>query len=182
MNNLTVKSFKSLKENKDLRDQAMAMYMHDDFYPTEICDKLHIDIEELGLYVFGSKRDGLSKTCWKSLKDTGNVPKFISVYEKIKPMYIKKTEKKILDITNKLLDNTLLNEDKIKDMDTKDLNNLVSAMEKVDKIGRLEEGKATTHAITEKKSFSLREIVSAKKEKDAEIVDAEYRNLPTSRS
>ncbi len=31
MSNLTVKSFKSLKENKDLRDQAMAMYMHDDF-------------------------------------------------------------------------------------------------------------------------------------------------------
>lgn len=182
MSNLTVKSFKSLKENKDLRDQAMAMYMHDDFYPTEICDKLHVDIEELGLYVFGNNRKGDSKTCWKYLKDTGNVPKFISVYEKIKPMYIKKTEKKILDITNKLLDNVLEDTDKIKDMDTKDLNNLVSAMEKVDKIGRLEEGKATTHTITERKSFSLREIVNAKKEEDKKIVDAEYRNLPTSRS
>lgn len=186
MSNLTVKSFKSLKENKDLRDQAMAMYMHDDFYPTEICDKLHIDIEELGLYVFGKKRDGLSKDCWKNLKDTGNVPKFISVYEKIKPMYIKKTEKKILDIANKLLD-TFIDEDgiaadKINDMDTKDLNNLVSAMEKVDKIGRLEEGKATAHTVTERKSFSLREIVNAKKEEKEKIVDAEYRNLPTSRS
>lgn len=179
--NLTVKSFKSLKENKDLRDQAMAMYMHDDFYPTEICDKLHIDIEELGLYVFGENRKGDSKTCWRYLKDTGQMPKFISVYEKIKPMYIKKTEKKILDIANKLLDKTLESEDKIQDMDTKDLNNLVSAMEKIDKIGRLEEGKATAHTVTERKSFSLREIIANKKEEDEKIVDAEFKNLPTSR-
>lgn len=180
---ITIRQFKSLKENKELRNQAMAMYMSGEFYPTEICDRLLVDIEELGILVFGRDRLGTSKSCWKYLKDSGQVPKFVSVYEKIKPLYIKKTEKKILDTVNRLLDNYADDEDgkvseKIDDMDTKDLNNLVSAMEKIDKIGRLEEGKATTHTITERTSYSLREIVAKKKADAAEIVDAEFKEIP----
>lgn len=181
---ITIRQFKSLKENRELRNQAMAMYMSGEFYPTEICDRLLVDIEELGILVFGKDRTGTSKTCWKYLKDTGQVPKFVSVYEKIKPLYIKKTEKKILDTVNKVIDNIGDDEEKINDMDTKDLNNLVTAMEKIDKIGRLEEGKATTHTVTERTSYSLREIVNKKKEE--KIVDANFKeikrpNLPMSK-
>ena len=159
---ITINQFKSLKNNKDLRDQAMAMYMSGEFYPTEICDKLHLDINELGRYVFGADKTGTSTCCWKYKKDNGDIPKFISVYERIKPLYIKKTEKKLLDITNKLLDNLQEDEDKILDMDSKDLTNLISSMEKIDKMGRLEEGKATTHTVTERTTFSLRDVLNKK--------------------
>ena len=180
MNEITIRQYKSLKENKELRNQAMAMYMSGEFYPTEICDRLLVDIEELGILVFEKDRTGESKSCWKYLKDSGQVPKFVSVYEKIKPLYIKKTEKKILDTVNKVIDNLGEDESKIQDMDTKDLNNLVTAMEKIDKIGRLEEGKATTHTVTERTSYSLREIVAKKKADDIENV--EFKEIPNGKN
>lgn len=170
MNEIVISTFKSLKTNRELKNQAMAMYMSGEFYPTEICDRLHVDINELGEFVFGVNRLGTDKDCWKYRKEAGDIPKFISTYEKIKPMYIKKTEKKILDAVNKIMDNLGEDEDKINDMDTRDLNNLVTAMEKIDKIGRLEEGKATTHTVTERTSFSLREIINNKRRKLPDVV------------
>jgi len=178
-NEITVNQFKSLKDNKQVRDQAMAMYMCDHFYPTEIADKLHIDIEELGLYVFGIKKDGLAKTCWKYKKDNNLMPQFLQVYEKIKPMYVKKTEKKLLDMVNAVVDNLAKDKDKLLDMDTKDLTNLIASMEKIDRIGRLEEGKATSHTVQERQTFSLREVVmEAKSKKLDDIEDAEVIKLP----
>lgn len=166
-------NYKSIKENRELRIQAMAMYMSGEFYPTEIAQRLSIDINELGYYVFGADKTGTSKTCWHHLKETGQAPKYLSVYEKIKPMYIKKTEKKVLDMVNKIVDNLADDEDAIRDMTTKDLNNLVTSLEKIDKIGRLEEGKATSHTIQERETFSLRDIVAqSKKVKDEDIEDA----------
>lgn len=135
----------------------MAMFMSGKFYPTEIADRLSIDINELGYYVFGADKTGTSKSCWHHMKESGEQPHFLAVYEEIKTLYIKKTEKKLLDAVNEAVDN-LVSSGKIEDADSKDLVNLVSAMEKIDKIGRLEEGRATSHTVNETKSFSLRDI------------------------
>ena len=164
----------TLTGNPPLLKQAKIMYLSGQFYPTEICEKLGVDINELGLYVFGANKQGTTKTCWKYMLDNGDIPNYVSTYEEIKPHFIKKTEKKLLDKINEVVDCLVDAED----MDTKDLVNLVGSYEKVDRIGRLEEGKSTSNVMTQKKTFSLRDIIASKKE---DIEDANYTELPSNR-
>jgi len=152
-------TYKSLKDNPALKRQAELMYYSGGFLPTEICERLCVDIEELGKYVFGGDRSGTSTHCWRYKKDHGEAPKFLEVYEATKPMYIKKTEKKLLDIVNEIVDAIGADREKILDMDSKDLSNFISSLEKIDKMGRLEEGKATSHVVNERETFSLRDII-----------------------
>lgn len=153
--------YHKLSDNKDLKRQAMLMYVSGEFFPTEIASKLNIDIEELGIYVFGKDKSGTTKACWKYLKDNGTLPKYVETYEAIKPMYIKKTEAKLLSIVNKVIDNIESDPTILDELDTKDLGSLISSYEKIDKIGRLEEGKATSHVVSERRSFTLNDIVEA---------------------
>lgn len=168
---MELQTFRSLKDNKSLRDQAQAMFLSGEFYPTEIAQYLSVDINELGHYVFGDNRQGTTKTCWHYQKENNKAPVNIANYEKIKPMYIKKTEKRLLDVTNKLI-KKLDNDTRIDEMDTRDLINLINSMEKVDRIGRLEEDKPTQNIVTERKTFTLRDIIS-----NSEVQDAKYRTV-----
>ena len=156
----------SLRSNKSVRERAMMLYFSKKFSPTEICSSLNIQVEEFGLYVFGENRNGESKTCWKYLRETNKTYNYLDTYVAIKPDYIKKTEKRILDKMNDALDDIDESEDKL---DTKDLGNLAATMEKMDKMGRLEEGKATSHVASERRTFTLRDIVDEKK--DDEVID-----------
>lgn len=153
--------YHKLSENKDLKRQAMLMYVSGEFYPTEIASKLNIDIEELGYYVFGADKTGTSKSCWKHLKDENKLPKWTETYKAIKPMYIKKTEAKLLKVVNKVIDNIESDPTILDELDTKDLASLISSYEKIDRIGRLEDGTATSHVVSERRSFTLNDIVEA---------------------
>jgi len=172
---MELQTFRSLKDNKSLRDQAQAMFLSGEFYPTEIAQYLSVDINELGHYVFGENRQGTTKSCWHYQKENNRAPVNIANYEKIKPMYIKKTEKRLLDVTNKLI-KKLDNDSRIDEMDTRDLINLINSMEKVDRIGRLEEDKPTQNIVTERKTFTLRDIIS-KHSPGSEVQDAKYRTV-----
>lgn len=165
---------KTLKGNKDLMIQAMSMYYSEEFYPTEIAEHLNIDINELGEYIFGRDKTGTTSSCWYAKKKNNNPQKFLSVYTSIKPMYIKKTESKLLTQINRALDDILESDAK---MDTKALKELVDSMEKIDKIGRLEDGRATGHTISEVASFSLKDIMAKKKDEESIISDVEYREV-----
>lgn len=176
----TLKTYRSLKDNNELRRQAMLMFFSGKFYPTEIASMLSVDINELGYYVFGKDKTGTSPSCWHNKLQTGDYPKFIEVYEEIKTLYVKKTEKKLLDAINDTLDK-LADNDEIQDFDTKDLANLVNSMEKIDKIGRLEEGKATSHTIQERPTFTLRDI-DAKVDQVDQVEDIPYTELPKVKS
>lgn len=177
MDIIEIPKFRSLKENKQLRRQAMSMYMSDEFFPTEIAAHLQVDINELGEYVFGHNRKGDSKSCWKYLKEQGQIPQYASTYEDVKTLYIKKTEHKLLKMANKLVDK-LNSEDKLDEMQTKDLINIINSLEKVDRIGRLEEDKPTQNVVTERKSFSLRDIVASKNNPSEEPIEAKFTELP----
>lgn len=151
--------YHKLSENKELKKQAMLMYVSGEFYPTEIAAKLSIDIDELARYVFGKNGLGTDKSCWEYKKVHGNVAKWTETYEAVKPLFIKKTEKKLLDAVNKIIDRISSDDTVMEELDTKDLASLIASYEKLDKIGRLEEGKATSHVVSERTTFSLRDIV-----------------------
>lgn len=172
-NEITIREYKSLKDNPELKKQAMAMYMSDDFFPTEIAEYLGVDINELGEFVFGRDKSGTNPSCWKAKKDRGEVPRYIQVYERVKPLYLKKTEKKTLDITNKLLDKIANDPDLFEEMGTRDLKNLIDSMEKIDRISRLEEGKATSHVASERTTFTLRDILNKNSNniEDADVIE-----------
>lgn len=174
---INISKFRKLSENQKLLNSAKAMYFSDKMFPTEIAEKLNIDINELGEYVFGKDRTGKSKHCWYYLKEQGKEPEFIHHYEEIKTIYIKSTEKKLMKAIDESIESLLKDKSKMLDMEPKDILNLIAAYEKMDKIGRLEEDKPTSHSISERKTFSLREIVEERKAKDAEVVDAKFKEL-----
>ena len=147
------------------------MYFSEDFYPTEIADTLDIDINELGIYIFGPSKDGKDKDCWYRRKIENNPSRHIATYVSVKPNLIKKTEAKILDRISKALEDI---EGQENPLSVKDLKDLTDSMEKIDKIGRLEDGKATSHVVNEKATFSLRDIVAKKIEN---IKDAEFKEI-----
>jgi hypothetical protein len=166
----------SLKNNPDLRVQAMHMYFSKEFFPTEIALFLNIDINELGEYIFGKSRAGTAKRCWYYMREKGQTPKSLSTYVSIKPMLIKKTESDLIDVVRKGINKIVNDEDA--ELTPDSITKLVSAYEKMDKIGRLEDGKATSHVINENRSFSLREIVDDKKRfYDDDIEDVEYEEI-----
>lgn len=166
----------SLKNNPDLRLQAQHMYFSREFFPTEIASYLNVDINELGEYIFGASRTGNSKKCWHYRRENELEPKNLSNYVAIKPMLVKKTESELLEVVKKGIKK--ISENKDAELSPDSIAKLVSAYEKIDKIGRLEEGRATSHVINENRSFSLREIVDDKKRfYDDDVEDVEYKEI-----
>lgn len=162
--------YKSLKDNKELREQARAMYMLDKFYPTEIAQRLSVDINELGRYVFGDNGKGTSPHCWKYKKENDGEQFYVKTYEKVKSLYIKKTQKEILDLASMVIESIKNDPDKINEMKASDLKNLIDSYEKVDKIGRLEDGEATSNVAVGRTTFSLRDILKSEPD-DADVIE-----------
>lgn len=165
----------SLKKDKILRTTAMHMYFSNKFVASEIAMKLDVDINELGIMIFGADKKGQGKNCWFQRKAEMNPQQFLSNYEMIKPMLIKKTERKVLDLIAKAADDIA---DSPVPLETRDLNNLASSYEKIDKIGRLEEGKATARTIHEQHTFTLRDVVNETADARKKfIVDADFKEI-----
>jgi hypothetical protein len=161
---------KSLKGNVELQEEAKAMYFNG-ISPVEICEHLNVDIDELGYLVFGKDGTGESSRCWfavKSKRLANGTLSTVTNYALIKPYLIKKTEKKMLDKVNEALETVDAEE-----MGVSGIKDMVTSMEKIDKIGRLEEGKATEHVHQTRQTFSLRDIVAKAKVVDDDIEDAE---------
>ena len=148
-------NYDSLKESKELRDQARHMY-YSGIFPTEIAEKLNVDINELGYYVFGADKTGDSPSCWFQRRLNNPSNSFIT-YERVKPYVLKSTEAKLMDRVHSSVDKMI--EDKKVFENIGEIQTAVSTIEKIDKITRLEEGKATAHIQSSRKSFTLREIV-----------------------
>ena len=149
-----------------VREKARHLY-YGGFFVTEIVETLDIDINELGLAVFGADGTGLSEDTWAYKKLHRPVASVVS-YEKVKTLALRKPEAKLVQgITRRL--EKMEDNNSFEDMDMDDLSKAVSMVEKLDRIGRLEEGKATQHIAQERRTFSLREIAEGEGEQETEI-------------
>ena len=160
----------SIVSNLKLRDQARQMY-YSGIFVTEIVEALNLDINELHRFVFGKDGLGTAHNCWAHLKL--HRPRSSAVtYEKVKPFILKSTEFKLLNRIRASVDDMETN-DTLLDMD--DMSKAMGMVERIDKITRLEEGKATAITETTKRTFTLRDIQDARKESEKEeIVEAEF--------
>jgi hypothetical protein len=162
-------AYKQLRGNKELIKEAQSMY-YSNISPVEICSHLNIDINELGTYVFGEDGTGVKSNCWyvirRDRQSRGDLST-VADYTVVKSFVIKRTEQKMLNKIEKAVD--LVDEE---DMGISGIRDLVSSLEKIDRIGRLEDGKATEHVHQTRQTFSLRDIV-AQVNKPEQIEDAE---------
>lgn len=150
----------SLSADQKLLRRARDLYFAD-IYPTEICEQLNIDIEELGLYVFGADRTGQHPSCWMAQRALRPAASAIT-FERVKPVLLNRAQARLF----KTVDRTVEEWDQSKHTftDAKELKDATAALTELDKIQRLEEGKATEHRVNENRSFSLRDIVRMRNE------------------
>lgn len=122
--------------------------------PTDISESLDIDIEDLGYLCFGPNRKGTLSTCWYAEKKTR--PELsVHTYQVVKPTIMKQSEMRLMEVINRSTDH-LIESDEILDLD--DMSKAMGMVEKIDKITRLEENKATEN-IEVHQSFTLRDIL-----------------------
>lgn len=177
-NELTVKPPNILADNPELRRKAREMY-YAGIYVTEIVEHLNLDLEELTRYVFGADGQGTAKDCWAFIKL--HRPRSSAVtYERVKPFILKGLEFKLLNRIRASADEM---EKDNRTLDIDEMNKAMSVVERLDKITRLEEGKATAIQEVNKKTYSLRDITAQVLENEDDIEDAEYTEVdsPTSR-
>jgi len=119
------------------------MYFGDyDMY--DICEKLELDMNTLRFYVFGETGSGSNEACWFQLKKKLN-PTSVSIYIKDKINVLDKTAGIALNIVNeslRRLQSTML-EDTSFQLSIDDTRKLASIVVDMDKMVRLESGKAT---------------------------------------
>ena len=151
--------------------------------PTDISETLDMDMEDLGYLCFGIDRTGRSPDTWhhQMLERPADS---ITTYTSVKPLLLKKSEMNLMKLINDSTEEMVEKDEKL-DMD--DMSKAVGMIEKMDKIGRLEEGKATEN-IEISAGFSLRDIANGKQIEEpptpspqevdeSDIEDAEYNPL-----
>ena len=138
-----------------LKEKAMHLY-YQGIFPTEIIELLNIRFDDLALAVFGADRTGNHPDCWAYKKLCRPSVSIVS-YEKVKSIALRKPEAKLVaGITRKL--QQMEDNNAFVNMDMDDMSKAVSMIEKLDRVGRLEESKATQHIASERRTYSLREI------------------------
>ena len=152
----------------------MHMY-YSNVYVTEIVEQLRLDISDLTQWVFGADGTGTSKQCW-AYRKIHRPPSSAVSYEKVKPIIMKSTEFKLLNRIRASVDDMEKNSDT---MDMDDMSKAMGIVERLDKITRLEEGKATAITETTRKTYTLRDIGDMRSNDDS-IEDAEYKDVDNS--
>lgn len=146
---------RSIMTNPSLRQQARHLFFAN-IYVTEIIDHLQLhptDIQNLTLLAFGPDGSGTDPNCWAYKRN--NRPKSSpTTYEKVKPLLLKETEYKLMNRVRASVDAM---EETNQLLSLSDMDKAVNMIERLDKITRLEEGKATEHIATIS-SYSLRDI------------------------
>lgn len=131
------------KLDRKTKETARLMYLGD-YEMIDICEKLNIDIDTLRFYVFGENGAGSNEHCWFQIKKQLN-PVSVATYIKDKIVVLDKTAGMALNILNenlKRIQGQMLDDSSftLSIDDTKKLAGIVVDM---DKIVRLESGKAT---------------------------------------
>lgn len=144
---------RSLFQNQDLRRQARHLFMAGIFV-TEICETLDVSRDELGVLAFGADGTGQSPSCWAYQRLERPASSAVT-YERVKPFLLKTVEARFINRVRASIlaleeSNTLLN--------MQDMSRAVDVVEKLDRITRLEEGKATEHIAQTRTTFTLREL------------------------
>jgi hypothetical protein len=115
-----------------------------DYELLDICEKLDIDIKTLRFYVFGENGNGSNEDCWLSIKKRLN-PISVATYIKDKIIVLDKTAGMAMNILNENLRRiqTTMLEDSSYILTIDDTKKLAGIVVDMDKIVRLESGKAT---------------------------------------
>ena len=147
--------------HKPTRTQAQQMY-YSGFYVTEIVEHLNIDILELTELVFGKDGTGTNPHTW-AYKRLNRPQESIVSYQAVKPLILRRAEAGLIErVTASVQDM----KDKNTLMDVQDIDAATKTIERLDRITRLEEGKATQNIAIERKSYTLREISEMNNKRD----------------
>lgn len=115
-----------------------------DYDLVDISEKLNVDLNTIRFYVFGENGSGSNEYCWFQLKKQLN-PTSVAIYIKDKISVLDKTAGMAMNILNENLrriQNTML-EDESYTLSIDDTKKLAGIVVDMDKIVRLESGKAT---------------------------------------
>lgn len=165
------------KIDKKTKEKARMMYLGD-YSLEDIAETLTLDMDTLRFYVYGETGSGSNEYCWYQVKKKMN-PTAVSIYIKDKISVLDKTAGVALNIINenlKRVQNQML-EDSSFTLSIDDTKKLAGILVDMDKIVRLESGKATdiiediTHLSVADARRILAEDPFAPVE---EVIDAEF--------
>jgi hypothetical protein len=131
------------KLDRKTKETARMMYFGD-YEQIDICEKLNITNDTLRFYIFGDNGSGSNEHCWFQLKKQLN-PVSVATYIKDKILVLDKTAGMAMNILNENLrriQNNML-EDSSLTLSMDDTKKLAGIVLDMDKIVRLESGKAT---------------------------------------
>lgn len=131
------------KLDRKTKETARLMYFGD-YDLIDISEKLNVDLDTIRFYVFGDNGAGSNEYCWYQLKKKLN-PTSVATYIKDKIIVLDKTAGLAMNILNenlKRVQNQML-EDEHFTLSIDDTKKLAGIVVDMDKIVRLESGKAT---------------------------------------
>lgn len=163
----------ALSKDDALQKKAMHMYFSG-ILAIEIAQYLNVEMSELSTYVYGEDGRGMHPNCWcYQMQSRPNVS--VVSYQEVKPYVLKHTEALLIEKVRKSVDE--LHKDNIP-LSMDDMDIATKMIERIDRITRLEEGKATEHVAIQHKTFSLREIAEqAGQDKALVISPDDYHTL-----
>lgn len=161
------------------QEQARDMYFAG-IYPSEISDELNVGFDLLGTYVFGMDGTGNDPKCWsyqlKERRNMGTVA-LTGSYVRQKPHILKQAEAGMIKLVQ---DSVKAHNNDGKILEVNEINTVIAAVEKIDRITRLEEGKATEHKALEVKHFDQRQVMEHARKNSPSAhpdVEAEFKKL-----
>lgn len=172
----------ALLESKELKQKAEALFFSTDYSPVKIASLTGCEVEGVRSWIFGP--DGIdytkNKDCWFYKKEILGIGASIAKYRQVEPILIASAKAQSLDILSKQIDLTsksLSESSTVLDMDQ--LKKLSDIYEKIDKIDRLEQGRATNITETKLDRMDATDIVAARRHLSdyADIEDIEYKEM-----
>lgn len=141
----------------------------------EICIKLNLNLKDVNSWVFGNDGKGTASNCWlvtKSQVDDCSIAAYVlnkqDVFERTTGLALKCLTKSLHRL------NERINEGQ--DLDVDEISKIAGVVEKMDRIGRLEAGEATT--IIHNTGLSperIREIIN--NDPISDVVEVQYTEL-----
>ena len=149
-------------------------------YPTEIAQALDIDMDDLGVLVFGEDAQGRAPSCWSQQRQQRLQDGALtnpSEYKKVKSSYITQVESGMMRLLQESITEHLREGKKLSIFE---IEKFTAAIERLDKINRLEEGLATEHIGVQFAEYSQKEIIEYRRNNTpymSEDVEAEFQHL-----
>jgi site-specific recombinase XerD len=160
----------------EIRERAKMMYLSG-YRVDEICIKLNLNQADVNNWVFGVDGKGTSEACWlvvKSQVDDCSISAYVlnkqDVFERTTGLALNCLTMSLARLNKRIAEG--------QDLDVDEISKLAGVVEKMDKTGRLEAGKATqiihNTGLTPEK---IRDIIRCDQINDGEIVDATFTEL-----